>query len=293
MEYVRWSCYSSLVTRYSSLVTCYSSLVTCYSSLVTFYSLLVTFNKRHPHNILNGARDDVFFLKHSLKMETEFSVDTDVSHVGIERVDVDFPESECVDAVGEPELCGFLPESPAAVGAFADELAQLAGELVSFPIRPSTGSERAPQIYSTEDLKQILLKVAADLGCRVSVTDLDEIFRRLLTPWLPTFLGEDEGVMAVQKEPTLDAEQEDMAQQAATTIRNAGTPVELEILALKIADVPYATIGQRLNMSRPTVIKHKKKILAKVEAELSGLNEACQTRAIELLATIGHEGPNS
>jgi len=171
-----------------------------------------------------------------------------------------------------------------------DEIALIAGELLVPPVRVSSGSDRAPQIYSTEDLQRLLVQVASGLNCHVFVSDLDEIFRRLLTPWLPTFLGTDEGVMAVQDEPSLDAEQEAMAQQAATAIRHASNPIELGILAMKIANIPDSTIGRRFEMSRPTVIKHKKRVLKKVEAQLAGLSEACQSRTIELLGYANQEG---
>jgi hypothetical protein len=172
----------------------------------------------------------------------------------------------------------------------ADEIAQIAGELAVMPTQTATGTARAPQVYTTPDLKRVLYQVASRLSCRVAVRDLDEIFRRLLTPWLPSFLETDEGVLATEPSARLDAEQEDMARQAATAIQRAGTPVELGVLAMKIADVSDSVIGQHYKMSRPTVIKHKNSVLAKVEAELTGLSEACQKRAIELLSALLQEG---
>ncbi len=168
----------------------------------------------------------------------------------------------------------------------SDEIARIAGELAVIPIKMSSNAERASQIYSTSDLKKILFHVATTTACRISVGNLDELFRRLLTPWLPRFLETDEGDSAGPKELGLNAEQEAMARQAAQAIVNAGTPLELGILAMKIADISDSVIARHFEISRPTVIKHKKNVLLKVEAELTGFDEDCQRRAIELLSEM-------
>lgn len=165
-----------------------------------------------------------------------------------------------------------------------EHLVEIAGDLAVIPVQSSSGTERASQIYTTDDLTRLLARVARATGCRVSVRDLDRIFRRLLTPWLPSFLDSDEGVLAVQATASLNAEQEGMARQAFVAIQAASSQLELGILAMKIADIPDAAIAQHYGLSRPTIIKHKKNALAKVEAELIGLDEAIQRRTIEMLA---------
>ncbi|MCP4902053.1 MAG: hypothetical protein GY906_34235 [bacterium] len=62
---------------------------------------------------------------------------------------------------------------------------------------------------------------------------------------------------------------------------------------MKIADTSDVVIGQHFSISRPTVIKHKKTVLANVEAELTGLSEACQTRAIEVLTSLIEEASDA
>ena len=175
----------------------------------------------------------------------------------------------------------------------SDEIAQISAELAIIPVQAPSSGNRASQVYTTPDLKRLLLLVAKRLACRLTVKDLDHIFRRLLTPWLPSFLGTDEGVLATQAQPSLSAEQEEMIRQAVHAIRQASTPLELEILAMKIADIPDSVVGRRFQISRPTVIKHKKNALTKVEAELAGLNEACQIHALELLASPGEEASDA
>ena len=115
----------------------------------------------------------------------------------------------------------------------------------------------------------------------------------MLTPWLPSFLETDEGVVATQPARVMSAEQDDMARQAAEAIQRASTPTELGILAMKIDDISDSVIGRRFGMSRPTVIKHKRRILKKVETELTGLDEASQNLAIELLTTLIKEGQDA
>jgi DNA-binding CsgD family transcriptional regulator len=97
-------------------------------------------------------------------------------------------------------------------------------------------------------------------------------------------------VLEVQAATSLNAEQEEMARQAFTCIQATCSLLELGILAMKIADIPDTSIAQHYGMSRPTIIKHKKNIMAKVEAELLGLDEAVQRRAIEMLADRPQEG---
>jgi len=171
----------------------------------------------------------------------------------------------------------------------ADEIARVACELAAVPIQLSSSTERASQIYSTSDLKKILFHMATTTACRISVGNLDHLFRRLLTPWLPRFLEKDEGNSAVHEELDLNPEQENMARQAAHAIVEAGTPLELGILAMKIADISDSAIARRFEISRPTVIKHKKKVFSKVENELKTLDEKCQKQAIELLTALIQE----
>jgi len=171
----------------------------------------------------------------------------------------------------------------------SDEIARIAGELAVIPVQMSSSTDRASQIYSTSDLKSLLVRIASAVACWVSVRDLDNIFRRLLTSWLPRFLVIDEGDSAVHREKGLNAEQENMARQAAQAIAETGTPLELGILAMKIADISDSIIARRFEISRPTVIKHKKSVLSKVEDELRGLEENCQRRAIELLTALVQE----
>ena len=171
-----------------------------------------------------------------------------------------------------------------------EQLARIAGELAVLPIQASSGSDRASQIYNTQDLTSLLRRVATATNCRVSVRDLDQIFHRLLTPWLPSFLEPDEGVLDVQAAVSLNAEQEEMARQAFIGVQTASSQLELGILAMKIAEVPDAAIAQHYGLSRPTISKYKKSVLAKVEAELRGLDEAIQRRAIEMLGNRAQGG---
>ena len=184
-------------------------------------------------------------------------------------------------------------QAPGDRRATPDLLAQVAGELAGIPVQEPSVSERASQVYLTPDLIELLRRVASSLECWVSARDLDDLFRQMLTPWLPSFLGTDEGALAIQPAKALSAEQEDMARQAAEAICGAGSATELKVLGMKIGDVSDSVIGRRLGVSRPTVIKHKKRILGKVEAELTGLDEASQSRAIELLASLIQEGQDA
>lgn len=170
-----------------------------------------------------------------------------------------------------------------------DEIARVAGELAAIPIQLSSSAVRAPQIYSTPDLKKILYYIVEKMGCRVSVGNLDQLFRRLLTPWLPSFLEKDERSSEVHEELDLNPEQENMARQAAHAIVEAGTSLELGILAMKIADITDSVIARHYKISRPTVSKHKKNVLLKVEAELRGLDEDLQKRTFDVLTELIEE----
>ncbi|MGH9195693.1 MAG: hypothetical protein ACRD1T_08140, partial [Acidimicrobiia bacterium] len=82
------------------------------------------------------------------------------------------------------------------------ELIDVARYASVIPRTPFAGSERAPMVYSRENLRKLLVVVADRLPCTFSKHDLQRVFELLLTDWVPSFLEGVEEDRALAEELT-------------------------------------------------------------------------------------------
>jgi hypothetical protein len=144
--------------------------------------------------------------------------------------------------------------------------------IVYIPRIPHRSGDRAPTVYSENNLQLALETVASTLPCEFGVSDLDRILREILTFWLPSFLPpprEEEGEeLSVQE---LGPEDMAIARDTARNITEKLSIQEARILAMKMAGMADGDIAQAVGLSRPTVAKRRTEIMRGLGQELAGL----------------------
>jgi len=185
---------------------------------------------------------------------------------------------------------GLLPEVPGV----ADELAlkNAAIDLALFPLIRADPSERAPIVYTTETLREILKTVARTLSVRVSVANLDAIFRQGLTFLLPSDLSTDEGVFEQAASTELNPEEESIVLDGVRVLLESLTADEKFVLRMKLVDRSDTEIAVAAGVSRPTVDKRKKHAMKTLEFALEDLPEKLQAAVMERISTeLAKTGP--
>jgi hypothetical protein len=150
------------------------------------------------------------------------------------------------------------------------DLKEIAGRLTRFPHAKSNPVIRAPMIYTTDTLADLLKTVAEASPHWVTMRDLHSVFSILLTSWLPSFLENTEGRSDRAEVRELDAEEESMATEATHWIVANSTADQLELLGLKLAGNPDSSIASRYRVSRPTVMRRKGEALRILRDALAG-----------------------
>jgi hypothetical protein len=164
------------------------------------------------------------------------------------------------------------------------QLRSVAGRLASVPRIRSTPRKRAPVVYSEASLRTILETTAESVECAVRSTDLDGIFRLLLSAWVPAFLKG--GERAISRAPTaaLDAEEQLLVKDTTRAILASFDGTLGEVLHLKLSGVSDREIGCRLELSRPTVSKRKREAQRLMESAMDGLGETARMAVMDRLA---------
>jgi len=147
-----------------------------------------------------------------------------------------------------------------------------------------TPKERAPVVYSEESLRTVLETAAGSLDCAVRSSDLDRIFRLLLTVWVPSFVKRGEKAVSMAATEALDAEEQMVVKEVTRTILGSCEPTLREVLHLKLAGVSDREIGCRLGVSRPTVSKRKRQAQQLLESAMDGLGETLRLAVMDRLA---------
>jgi hypothetical protein len=150
-------------------------------------------------------------------------------------------------------------------------------------------SDRAPLVYADEHLKALLSGVAADLGCRFSLRDVDNILSLVLTDFLPSFLDSDEGVSEVRS-AALTAEEDVMVTQTAGSILKCLDGEQRSLLRDKLASIPDAEMAKARGISRPTLAARKHTVFSVLEAELSDLERPIQVAVMDRLGLALAQG---
>jgi DNA-binding CsgD family transcriptional regulator len=172
----------------------------------------------------------------------------------------------------------------------AAALRDVAASLTGFPTIKSNPTMRAPMVYSTEVLVELLEGVATALPHAVTVADLDRILSFLLTSWLPRFLEQGERGDLRPAVDDLSVEERAIVAEVSGSIMSSCTGIAREVLRLKLAGASDREIGRQLGMSRPTVAKHKHRLFRRLERVLAPLAEEMRVAVVDSLGDAPWEG---
>jgi hypothetical protein len=142
--------------------------------------------------------------------------------------------------------------------------------------------ERAPVVYSREDLATLLKAVAGSLPTPFSLHDLAKILELVLTDWVTGFLYDFEEAQ-VQVSTNLSPEEEMMVDEATREILERCSPEHLLVLRRKLENVPDQSIADELGSSRPTVIARKRETMDRMRDALSELPVHAQASVMDRL----------
>jgi AraC-like DNA-binding protein len=174
-----------------------------------------------------------------------------------------------------------------------EELVAAARSVGHVPRIRSTGSERAPVVYSRDDLETVLQAIGGSLATPFSLGDVARVLELVLTDWVASILYELEG--GIQPSPSLGPEEETLAEQAARQILDRCTTEQLVVLRNKLENVADQDIARQLGMSRPTVSARKQEMFDVMRAALSDLPDHVQAAVMDRVAVrlaLLHSGAN-
>lgn len=160
-----------------------------------------------------------------------------------------------------------------------DELVAAARYARGVPRIAYSASERAPIVYSRDNLTKLLVIVGGHLPCPFSVRHLHQVLEILLTDWIPSFLEEVEEVRVPTAE--LGPDDEVQVNAARELIMVELTAEEAVILRAQILRIPDQAVADELGTSRQTVIARKQRLFQRLQPMLSELSEDLQVRVIE------------
>jgi len=162
------------------------------------------------------------------------------------------------------------------------ELRQATLAASTVPQMRYTEQDRAPAIYTTQNLTTLLEAVATGLPGGVALADLDSIFGQILTDWLPGLLTPLEGVEI--RDSDLGTEETVLVSEAVSEILNRLSMEQRSLLALKLANVADAELAKRFGISRPTLASRKHGVFQLLEGELRDLGPAARDAVVSQLS---------
>ena len=148
--------------------------------------------------------------------------------------------------------------------------------------RPSAG-DRAPMVYRTDALRTVLFRIASELPCPFDKTDLDTVFRLVLTGWFPSVLDDIEGAIGLSSSELGPEETLEVWEATERLLRRLNEEQKM-ILARKLQGTADEEIAATLHVSRPTVIKRRAEIYDLVGEELEGSSDVVRDAVIGELA---------
>jgi hypothetical protein len=172
------------------------------------------------------------------------------------------------------------------------------------------GAERAPTVFSTENLGIALVMVVRTLGCPISLEDVRHVLDLALTDLIPRdllpnqepspqpadmpitqqIIDEPGNLMA---QPPLSADDLMLVNEAVNSVlQEIAESEERAVLLGKLVGDADEEIARRLGRSRPTVIQRKKRVFSVLEQQLEQLPDRCQHEAIDGIF-LGLLGVNS
>jgi len=114
--------------------------------------------------------------------------------------------------------------------------------------------DRAPAVYRSEVLSQLVELAFTAAGTSLSIDDFGTILREVLTSWVPVVLDQSDGPEVPGAEPAdlpLDREE------TVTAVLDALDGTDRTVLRVKLAGASDSELAAALRVSRPTAAKRK------------------------------------
>lgn len=169
-------------------------------------------------------------------------------------------------------------------GASSSSVLEAAREVARVPRLRIHSDERAPVIYSTEALQQILDITAHHLGDTFSERDLARILEHVLTSFLPSALVQGDA-RGADTSPELTPDQEAVVADVLSRLVSTMTPEQHTILALKLSDHSDHDVAARIGVSRPTAAKRFKDATSLIQTAVADLPPRLQDAVLGQLPT--------
>lgn len=168
----------------------------------------------------------------------------------------------------KPPTWGFTGPDVAPKGSSQ----RLVTALAALPRLPGLGNDRASAIWTKETLEDALVLICRTLGT-VGEADLTKVFHDSLTVYATSEVVVDD---AGREDRAIELDPADLAEasEALDRLMAALTREEVTVLAGKWIGDSDGDIAVRLNISRPTVAKHKEAAFAKVRDELASSKQS-------------------
>ena len=168
----------------------------------------------------------------------------------------------------------YHPAADASVISDVDDvrLYAAARDVALIPRTKSRSDERAPIVYTTQSLEQLLLTVSSRIAGSVSVDMLDQILRKVLTSFLPSFLGASEE-QDYSDAAVLGPDEQLACESAVADVLGRLDSTQRKVLRMKLAGISDGEVASTIGVSRPTAADRKNEAMSALGAVLQEVAE--------------------
>lgn len=142
--------------------------------------------------------------------------------------------------------------------------------------------ERAPSIYTTASLHDILRIAEEHVGANFSERDLAKILEHVLTSYLPGAL-EQIDVRTHAPSPDLNPDQEAVVADVLSELFKSMSEKQRTVVAMKLADRSDTEVAQHFGISRPTAAKRFREAARLIETSVIDLPTRVQDAVLSEL----------
>lgn len=165
-----------------------------------------------------------------------------------------------------------VPIGPYPVGTAVNVLSHL-------PRLPNRGEERLSPVFTKGTLEEAVQLIWHEAPIPVSLRIVREICERALTALVPTLFQLDEAMSTRLQAAELSPEEDVVLRDTVETLLQSLDPQQREIVA-SIGVTSDAELARRLGVSRPTVIKRRQEIAARILEAVRHLDQPLQDLAV-------------
>ena len=127
----------------------------------------------------------------------------------------------------------------------------------------SAGGDRAPAVFRSDVLRQVVVQSFAAAGANLSIDDFGRILRDALTSWYPVVLELSEEV----DQRMVDSAESAIGQEhSVNAILEELSDVDQVILRSKLSGVSDSDMAEALGVSRPTAAKRRAEAFARLRS---------------------------